>query len=287
VVHRHPSLYRLERHAGRSRVRRVRLAAVLVLSLLAASGAGAQTLTDRRIDAGGTTLRLRCGGERRDGAPLVVLEAGAFNTSDTWRHVHGPIAGFARACAHDRPGRGESGPAPAGLDPRGYVTLLAAALRTAGEAPPYVLVGHSMGGLVAQLYAVERPAEVAAVVLVDSSHPGQIPRLAGLPRLAPPPAPPPAPAPEAVPFVAFTEALGPTPPRLAVPLAVLSRSHWVKDGEGDDARAWMARWHELQGELAAMSADARHVVAPGSGHYVQNDAPALVVDEVRRMVDRQ
>jgi len=68
---------------------------------------------------------------------------------------------------------------------------------------------------------------------------------------------------------------------------VLTRSYWLKDGEGEDGRAWMTRWNELQRELAATSADARHVVAPGSGHYVQNDAPALVVDAVRRMVDRQ
>lgn len=265
----------------------MRIATVLLLSVLATSGASAQTLTDRRIDAGGTTIRFRCGGDRPSGAPLVVLEAGALNTLDTWRDVQGPIAAFARACAHDRPGRGDSGPAPSGLDPRGYVALLAAGLRAAGEAPPYVIVGHSMGGLIAQLFAVERPADVAGIVLVDSSHPGQIPRLASLPRLAPPSAPPSVPAPEAVPFVAFTEALGATPPRLSVPLAVLTRSHWLKDGEGVEGQAWMARWNELQTELAAMSPDSRQEVAPNSGHYVQNDAPALVVDAVRRMVERR
>jgi pimeloyl-ACP methyl ester carboxylesterase len=187
----------------------VRVATILLLLVSAASGASAQTLTDRRIDAGGTSIRFRCGGDRPSGAPLVVLEAGAFNTLDTWRDVHVPIAGFARACAHDRPGRGESGPAPAGLDPRGYVTLLAAGLRGAGEAPPYVIVGHSMGGLIAQLFAVERPADVAGIVLVDSSHPGQVPRLADLPRLPATPSPSRAPAPETVPFLAFTEALRP------------------------------------------------------------------------------
>ncbi|MGE0364071.1 MAG: alpha/beta fold hydrolase [Vicinamibacterales bacterium] len=264
----------------------MRVPIVFVVWALVATSGEAQMLADRRIEAGGTTLRFRCGGERAAGAPMVLFEAGAFNTLETWRDVHAPIAGLARACAHDRPGRGQSGPAPAGLDPRGYVALLAAALRAAGEAPPYILVGHSMGGLVAQLFAVERPAEVAAVVLVDSSHPGQVPRLAGLPRLTPAAPPPPTPAPEAVSFIAFTEAIGPTPPRLAVPLAVLSRSHWVKDGEGDDGRAWLARWSELQRELAATSANARHVVAPGSGHYVQNDAPAVVVEAVRRLVER-
>lgn len=261
------------------------LLAIFALSLFAVSAASAQTLADRRIDAGGTSIRFRCGGDRSSRAPLVVLEAGAMNTLDTWRDVHAPIAGFVRVCAHDRPGRGESGPGPAGLDPRGYVTLLATALRAAGEAPPYILVGHSMGGLIAQLYVVQRPTEVVGVVLVDSSHPGQIPRLADLPRLPAPPSTSPAPAPEAVSFLAFTEALGPTPPRLSVPLAVLTRSRWTT-ADGPDGRAWMARWTELQRELVATSADARHVVAPDSGHYVHNDAPALVVEAVRRMVNR-
>lgn len=278
--------YRLERQADRSSLWPVRVTAAFALLVLAAAGPSAQTLTDRRIDAGGTTLRIRCGGQRAAGAPMVVLEAGALNTLDTWRDVHAPIAGITRTCAHDRPGRGGSGPAPAGLDPRGYVALLAATLRAAGEAPPYVLVGHSMGGLIAQLFVVERPGDVAAVVLVDSSHPGQIPRLATLPKLPPPPAPPPAPAPEAIPFVAFTEALGPTPPRLTVPLVVLTRSHWVKEGEDADARAWLDIWNALQRELVATSATARHVVAPSSGHYVQNDAPALVIDAVRRLLAR-
>ncbi len=266
----------------------VRNLTIAVALSLAAVEAASQTLVDRHIVVDGTTIRFRCGGERRPGAPLVVLEAGAFNTVDTWRHVQAPIAAFARTCAHDRPGRGESGATPEGLDGRSYVALLANALRTAGEAPPYVLVGHSLGGLIAQLFVTQRPNEVAAMVLVDSSHPDQVRRLADLPRPPPSatatPAATTAPRPEAVSLDAFAAALHYAPPRIGVPLVVLSRSRWTNGVDGPADLAWLVRWQEMQRDLVRESADARHEVVVGSGHYVQNDAPATVIDAVRRLV---
>jgi pimeloyl-ACP methyl ester carboxylesterase len=257
---------------------------------LAAVGETAQTLSDRHVAANGTTIRLRCGGERRPGSPLVVLEAGAFNTVDTWRDVHAPIAAFARACAHDRPGRGDSGAAPAGLDGRGYITLLAKALRSAGEAPPYLLVGHSLGGVIAQLFVARRPNDVAAMVLVDSSHPDQVRRLADLPRpsTSAPAAPSVAmsPRPEAVSLEAFASALRHAPPPIGVPLVVLSRSRWTNGVDGSAELAWLARWQEMQRDLAGHAGIVRHEIVAGSGHYVQNDAPAAVVAAVRRLLQR-
>lgn len=264
-------------------------ATLVLAALVAATSAESQPLVDRQIPVGGTTLRLRCGGTRAAGTPLVSFEAGAFNTAVTWSAVQPEVARFARTCAHDRPNRGASGAAPAGLDARGYVRLLAEALRAAGEPPPYVLVGHSMGGLIAQLFAVDRPGDVVGIVLVDSSHPGQVPRMARLPRGSSltPGAPPPVERPEAVEFAAFAAALGPSPPRLTIPVAVLSRSRWTNATDGPDDLARLAVWRELQGELAAMSARAWQVTAPNAGHYVQTDAPGLVVDAVRRLVERR
>lgn len=262
--------------------------AIVLAVPLAALDAAAQTLADRQVAVNGTSIRFRCGGERRPGMPMVVLEAGALNTVDTWRDVQAPIAAFARVCAHDRPGRGESGEPPAGLDAASYVELLADGLRAAGETPPYALVGHSLGGLIVQLFVARRPNEVAAIVLVDSSHPDQVRRLADLPRPAGSTTASPgalrSPRPEVVPLDGFAAALQYAPPRISVPLVVLSRSRWTNGADGPAELAWLGRWQEMQRDLARQSAQARHEVVAGSGHYVQNDAPTLVIDAVRRLV---
>ncbi|MEZ5289970.1 MAG: alpha/beta hydrolase [Vicinamibacterales bacterium] len=264
-------------------------AVALVLAGVATSAAAqaGPALSDRAIESGGTTIRMRCGGGAAD-APLVVFEAGAFNTVETWRDVHGPIAALTRACAVDRPGRGGSGPPPPGLDGPRYIVLLARALHDAGEAPPYVVVGHSLGGLIAQLYAVQRPDEVAGVVLVDSSHPDQARRMADLPRPpAPPPTSAPAPPPEAVGLDAWAAALGYAPPPIAVPLAVVTRSRWTNGIDSEDDGRRLSRWGDLQRDLAAHGRRARHDVATDSGHYVQNDQPRLVIDAVRWVLAAQ
>lgn len=236
-------------------------------------------LTDRTLEVSGTTLHLRCGGERPAGAPLVVLEAGAFNDADTWRPVQQPIARFARACAHDRPGRGESGPAPDGLDARGYVTLLRDLLRAAGEPPPYVFVGHSMGGLIATLYATMYGSDLGALVLIDSSHEEQMHRMAGIPRPAAPPGMK-MPAPEAVELSSFAAELRRRPWRGDIPLVVISRG---VAGRPDDphADARYRIWMELQRDLVSRSPDAMHIMAPESGHNIQSDQPELIVEAVR------
>ncbi|MGH9143433.1 MAG: alpha/beta fold hydrolase, partial [Vicinamibacterales bacterium] len=64
--------------------------------------------SDRLIEVGGLTLHVRCAGARLAAAPMVILEAGAGNSADTWKDVWAPIAGFARVCAYDRPGLGTS-----------------------------------------------------------------------------------------------------------------------------------------------------------------------------------
>lgn len=267
---------------------------VFILALATAAAAWAQPLTDRQVPVAGTTMHLRCGGTRAPGAPVVVLEAGASNTADTWRDVQPAMAAFSRVCAHDRPGRGESGAAPAGLDPHGYITLLADTLRAAGELPPYVLVGHSMGGLIAQLYVATRPQDLAGIVLVDSSHPDQGRRLAGLPRprqgrsapaapASPRPARPSRPAPEAVSLEAFAAALEHAAPRIPVPLTVLTGDRFTLP----DDEAWQREWRAMHRELAVQSPDARHVLVAESGHGIQQDAPAVVIDAVRQMLSRR
>ena len=182
--------------------------------LLAALGATRPGLEDRWISVSGITLHIRCGGERRSKAPMVLLEAGAGTSTDTWSYVHTPIAEFARVCAYDRPGIGTSERAPDGLTTAEYIDLIQRFLKAASEPPPYVMVGHSMGGLIVSLYAVKHPADISGLVLVDSSHEDQRRKFAALtgpPISAATDAPPAAPVPLAPPAACAAASAGARP----------------------------------------------------------------------------
>src|SRR5687767_460099 len=152
-----PHAARMEREYGTGvrtatmRSMKVTLPAFAVAIACAPMLSAQPSLTDRTFEVSGLSLHIRCAGERTPGTPLVILEAGAGNSADTWRDVHAPIAQFARACAYDRPGRGSSASPAAMLDAAAYVPLLSDLLKAAGEPGPYVLVGHSIGGVIAAL----------------------------------------------------------------------------------------------------------------------------------------
>jgi pimeloyl-ACP methyl ester carboxylesterase len=262
--------------------------AFMFLFLLTALGAAQSALEDRMINVSGVSLHIRCGGERRPTAPVVLLEAGGGNTADAWRPVHAPIAQFARVCAHDRPGSGTSGPAPDWLTTGGYIDLLRDLLKAAGEPPPYVMVGHSMGGLIVSLYAVNYPSDIAGLVLVDSSHEDQLRRFAALPRPSTAAAAAALPAPPGgISFFDFLDALRKKPWHGTVPLVVLTRARSV-DANGDpNVEARRALWMELQRDLATRSPKSEHIVAQKSGHQIQRDEPQLVIDAVRRVLEMQ
>jgi pimeloyl-ACP methyl ester carboxylesterase len=138
----------------------------------------------RRIQIrGGRKLYLEC---RGSGSPTVVLEAGNGDRADIWSvdevqpgsgrtMVLPGVARFTRVCAYDRPGTVEPGPsrsdpAPTPRTARDMVADLHALLRAARVPGPYVLVGHSFGGLVVRLYASSYPRRVVGMVLVDAAH---------------------------------------------------------------------------------------------------------------------
>ena len=118
-----------------------------------------------RFDVGGHSLYLECAGS---GSPTVVLEAGFGGASQDWANVAPALGLTTRTCAYDRAGLGASDPIPGVHDPCDEVKDLERLLRRAHIPPPYVLVGHSYGGLLVRLFAHAHPGETGGVVLVDA-----------------------------------------------------------------------------------------------------------------------
>jgi pimeloyl-ACP methyl ester carboxylesterase len=176
---------RRDRQPTTTRARLVRIALAVVAGLLLAvaidvartGGPGAwlalrgipapYLAVGERVDIGGRSVYLDCRGA---GSPTVVLEAGMGSGAGAWSTVFGELATFTRTCAYDRPGRGSS-------DGRGLHTLadtvadLRAALAAAGEAAPFVMVGHSHGGDYVRVFTDRHRTEVVGIVLLDTFDP--------------------------------------------------------------------------------------------------------------------
>jgi pimeloyl-ACP methyl ester carboxylesterase len=124
------------------------------------------------VDIGGFRLHLNCIGQ---GTPTVVMDAGGGASSITWGLVSSEIAKFTRVCTYDRAGLGWSDPNPRiSRTSQQSVDELHLLLTKAGINPPYILVGHSLGGVNMRLYASQYPEDVVGLVLVDSSHENQM-----------------------------------------------------------------------------------------------------------------
>jgi pimeloyl-ACP methyl ester carboxylesterase len=101
------------------------------------------------------------------GAPTVVFESGIAATSLNWRNIQETISGFTQTASYDRAGLGWSSPAESARTPSNIAIELHTMLEAAGIKPPFVLVGHSFGGLVMRRYAQLFPEQVMGLVLVD------------------------------------------------------------------------------------------------------------------------
>lgn len=184
----------MKRPRIRSWLRRVALAGGAGLALLAVAGAAWQVIATRRIerqhpppgrlvDVGGHRLHVHIRGA---GSPTVVIDAGLSGASSDWEKVADGVATFTRVCTYDRAGYGWSDPGPRPRTSQRVVEELRVLLRKAGLEPPYLLLGHSWGGLNLRLYASLHPDEVAGLILVDalnmdldpaSAQPGAVPAL--------------------------------------------------------------------------------------------------------------
>lgn len=261
----------------------------------------------------GRQMHLLCKGR---GRPAVILESGIPGISLGWAAVTEPIASFTRVCSYDRAGYAWS---ESGAEPRTISSItgeLRDLLRNAGVDPPYVLAGHSFGGLVAQLYANRFPGEVAGMVLVDSSHPNlarskeRLDRMGrvgfrlrllaplGVARLI---IEAPGGNPESRPgsaramekevlattrsfraMASELEGLRESLNQAAENRPRLGRKPLVVLTEG---RRRMEFWHAMQEQFTEVSDNSEWRVVDGAGHFIHQDKPDIVVDAVRRVVE--
>jgi pimeloyl-ACP methyl ester carboxylesterase len=161
---------------------------VLAVLLLAAMGGGYETIREamdesaysmpgQLVDVGGYKLHISCTGS---GTPTVILEAGLGQPAammSGW--IQPGVAAVTRVCVYDRAGMGWSEPAETPRDGVAIATDLHTLLRRAEIDGPYVLAGHSSGGVYVQVFAAQYPDEVAGLVLLDSQPPDAIANLPG------------------------------------------------------------------------------------------------------------
>jgi pimeloyl-ACP methyl ester carboxylesterase len=275
----------------------------------------------RLINVGGLKMHIDCTGQ---GSPAVILESGLGDSYVSWRKVQPQIAKFTRVCSYDRAGLGFSDSSSRPRTSRVIAEELHALVRAADLAPPYVLVGHSMGGFDVRLFASLYRSDVAGMVLVDSSHPDQenrfppelknmegswlreaefleytmtfgIPRLLDLCETDPLPRTAECNFHSARENVAELKAFAESAAQTAaagslgdLPLAVVSHD---PDRPSSDLPADLARptndaWEKMQEELAHLSSKGTQAIAKNSGHYIQIDRPDMVIDAVHSVVER-
>jgi pimeloyl-ACP methyl ester carboxylesterase len=273
----------------------------------------------RRFDVGGYKMHIDCTGE---GTPTVILDSGLGDSYVSWRKVQPQIAKFTRVCSYDRAGIGFSDPSSQPRTSKVIASELHGLLRAAGVAPPYILVGHSMGGYDVRLYASLYSNDVAGMVLVDASHPDQENRLPpdlknmegtwlreaefmeysmpfGIPRLFDFCDEDPVPraaecnwhtaAESVAEFKSFSESAAQTAATGSLgdmPLAVLSHDPEKPSADlpADIAKPTNEAWEKMQEELAHLSTRGTQVIAKNSSHYIQIDRPDVVIDGVRSVV---
>ena len=278
------------------------------------------------VDLGGYSLHIQCTGPTVDPTsqsvrPTIVLDSGLVGSVLDWRRVLLLLGQFAHVCAYDRGGYGwsDTSPRPRTLD--GITADLHALLERSGATPPYVLVGHSLGGLNMWAYANRYPAEVAGLVLLDAADPQQsfpfrwqerlrilvlrwslpfgLPRWRGWCGSGPEEIRPVRTAvtcqpryqlsyyrqctamPEYLTEARRLSSLG------SLPLIVVSRDTTSADPRQERANAeHNSQWHAWQQSLRGISTNSRFAMAEGSGHDIPGERPDVVVQAIRDLLDQ-
>jgi len=231
----------------------------------------------QKLDIGGIKLYYELLGEHYDG-PTLVFESGYGVPLENWNSIKNEVSKFSRMFIYDRAGIGNSEIDDRPQHSRQSVDNLHALLKKAGVKPPYVLVGHSIGGLNVRLFASKYPEEVVGVVLLDSSHEDQnkiLPPLftkevqeayfnqftieGSLSEVE-----------ESLEQVRTSKSFG------NIPLTVVTGSL-----QPFHTKESMAAWMKFQKELANLSTKRQHIIVEDAGHAIHIDKPEVVTDVIR------
>jgi len=238
----------------------------------------------QKVDVGGHSLSLLIGGQ---GSPAVIFEGGFGAGIASWSTVQKDVSVFAQTVSYDRAGLGQSELGPTPRSAKQIATELHAALQKSGIKPPYVMVGHSLGGTFVRVFADMYPKEVAGMVLIDPSqetfndwlNKSQPDRLKVAQSQI-------AKAPEGV-RAEFTsldtsdaQARAAKVPQ-GIPVTLLSATE-------DESMSAEARkvWIEKHKEWLATVPGSKHIVVEKSTHFIQAQQPALVIDTIREVLSK-
>ncbi len=225
------------------------------------------------------------------GKPTVILEAGLGDHSVSWTHIQAEVARFTSVLTYDRANLGESDSAPTPRTCRDMVSDLSALLKNAGIKPPYVLVGHSFGGLIVRLFASQYPTGVTGMVLVDASHED---RTAGFEKVL------------SNELIARNRAYLSDPSRndefvdripseqqvrdarriFDFPLVILSRGLPDPPDAVWPSAALQQVEQELHRDYLNLSAQSSLIIAEKSGHDIHKNQPELVIEAIRIVLGR-
>jgi len=242
------------------------------------------SLTLQKVDVDGHSLNLLIGGQ---GSPAVVFEGGFGAGIASWSTVQKEVAAFARTVSYDRAGLGQSELGPKPRSAKQIATELHTALEKAGVKPPYLLVGHSFGGIYVRVFAERYPKEVAGMVLLDPSQesfndwlkknqPARLKEAQAQIAKAPEGVR----AEDASTDASYEEArAAKAPPGILVILLSATEDETMP---ADARRLWI----EKHKEWIATVPGAKHIVVEKTGHFIQAQQPKLVIDTIRQTLSQ-
>lgn len=269
----------------------------------------------RMVDVGGRPLHVIDMGA---GSPAVIIVQALGTNALDFLGFYRSLASEAHVVVYDRAALGWSEPPRPGRRTHDVMAReLHDLLAAAGISPPYLLVGHSLGGIIARRFAARYPADVAGMVLIDSSHEDQVRRLRAEGWWSNPPVSTVRHALKRGTRLLFLglyrllsrEDLSDVPPEYAgaaraVGLTARARRADLREllltlrshGDPPDLGALPltvltaanrdATWNAMQAEIAAISTESTHIVADFGGHFLQRDNPDLVRGAILEMLTR-